>query len=95
MRMTFTKCCRGDFDKSSVFLKLLHVVASAVTHTGTDTADHLEYGVLDISLVSYTTFDAFRNQFLCIGLEVTVLAAVLHRGNGSHTTIYLVFSSLI
>ena len=48
-----------------------------------------------MSLVSYTSFYAFRYKLLGILLEIAVLAAVLHGCNGSHATIYLVFSSLV
>ena len=68
---------------------------TAVAHTGTNAANELEYGILHGSLVGNTSFHAFRNQLLRIGLEVAVLAAVFHGCDGTHAAVYLVFSSLI
>ena len=39
MRMAFTKRCCGDFHESAVILQFLDIVCSAISHTGTDTAD--------------------------------------------------------
>ena len=50
--------------------------------------------VLYEAFVCYTAFHTFRNQFLGAGLEVTVFASVLHGCDGSHSTVYFVFSSL-
>ena len=69
-------------------------MSAAVTHTGTKSAEKLEYGVLQITLVCHTSLYTFGYKLLGILLEVTVLAAVLHSSDGSHAAIYLVFSAL-
>ena len=48
-----------------------------------------------MSFVCNTSFNTFRNKFLRILLEVTVFASILHSCNGSHATVYFVFTSLI
>src|SRR5699024_5331790 len=95
MRMALSERCRRDLDKSAVFLQFIDRVRTAVAHTGTDAANELEYGILNGSLVGNAAFHAFRNQLLRVGLEVTVLAAVFHGGDGSHAAVNLIFSSLI
>ena len=93
--MALAECGCGDLNKMTVLLKLFDIMSTAISHTGTKTAQHLEYGILNESLVSDTSFNAFRNKLLRVRLEVTVLTAVLHSGNGSHSTVNFIFSSLI
>src|SRR5699024_4528587 len=81
--------------KLACCFQLLDVFRSAVTHTGTKSADQLEYGILHMALICHTSFHAFRNKLLGVFLEVTVLASVLHGRNGSHTAVNLIFTSLV
>ena len=93
--MALSERCRRDLDESAVFFQFIDRMRAAVAHTGADAANELEYGILNGSLVGNASFHAFRNQLLRVGLEVTVLAAVFHGGDGSHTAVNLIFSSLI
>src|SRR5699024_6546345 len=95
MRMTLSQSCGGHLHKSAFFFQLFDRLSSTVSHTGAKTADQLEDRIFHGSFVSDTSFHAFRNQLLGILLEVTVLAAVLHRCQGAHATVYFIFSSLI
>ena len=86
-------CCR-DLHESAGLLQSLDILCTTVTHTGAETAQQLEYGIFHAALVSHTAFNTFGNQFLRILLEVTILTAVLHGCDGTHATVYLVFSTL-
>ena len=68
---------------------------SAVAHTGTKSAEHLEYSVFHHALICHTALNTFRNQLLRVRLEVTILTSVLHCRDGTHTTVNLVLSALI
>ena len=56
MRMALAECGCGDLNKMTVLLKLFDIMSTAISHTGTKTAQHLEYGILNESLVSDTSF---------------------------------------
>lgn len=76
-------------------MKLLDCLRTTVTHTCTKSTNQLEYSIFNRTLVCHTTFDTFRYKLLCICLEITVFTTILHRCDTTHTTVYLVFSSLI
>ena len=48
-----------------------------------------------MSFIRNTTLNTLRHKLLCILLEITILAAILHSCDRSHSTIYFIFSSLI
>ena len=85
----------GDLDEPAVLLQFVDGMRAAVAHAGTDAANQLEHGVLYRSLIGDAAFHAFRHQLLGVGLEVAVLAAVFHGGDGAHAAVYLVLSSLV
>ena len=89
MRMALTQSCCRNLDKSAVFLQLFDALRSTITHTGAKTAHQLEYRIFYQTLVCNTTFYAFRNELLGVGLEVAILAAVFHRSDGTHAAVTL------
>ena len=95
MGMTFFKRSCRNLHKSACSLQCLNVFSSAQTHTGTKSSKKLENGVFHITLVSYAAFHPFRYQLFGITLEITVFGTILHSRDGSHSTVYFIFSSLI
>ena len=95
MRMRLSECRVRDLHEPSFFFQGLDILASAVAHPGSEATHQLEDRVLDRALVGDTSLDALRYQLLRSGLEITVLAAVLHRCDGAHAAVYLVLSALI
>ena len=79
MRMAFLERRRRNLDKPAVFLQRFDILGAAVTHTGTYSADQLEYGILYRSLVRHTALDALWHKLLGILLEIAVLASIFHR----------------
>ena len=73
MRMTLAKSGSRDLHKLSVLFEILNRRTTAISHTGTDSADHLEHCILNGTFVGNTSFDAFRNKLSGILLEITIL----------------------
>lgn len=95
VRMAFTKTGCGDLDELRIFNHFFNVVAATVAHGCAETADHLVNRVSCRSFVRYTAFDAFGDELLGIFLEVTVLTATFHSGQGAHAAVFFVAAALI
>src|SRR5699024_4642357 len=95
MRMALLERRCRNLVKSAVLLQFFYGACSAVAHTGAESAHKLEHSILYRSLVSDTSFHAFRNKFLRVLLEIAVFASLLHRSDRAHSAVYLVLSSLI
>ena len=78
--MALFETCAGDADKLCFLLQLGDSGSTAVTHTGAQTAHQLVDGLADRSAIGNTTLDAFGNELLGAGLEVTVGGALVHAG---------------
>ena len=72
------KTCTCNPYKLCSFVEIGDSGAAAVAHTGTDTANKLEYSVGNKSLVRNTTLNALGNELLCALLEISVLGAASH-----------------
>ena len=94
MWMTLFQRSSGNLNKLRCFLQCRNILCSTVTHTGPDTTDQLEYGVLHSSFVCHTSFYTFWNKLLSICLEIAVFTTILHCCNRSHSTINFIFTSL-
>jgi len=81
VRMAFGHTGVGDTCELCL-VKRLDVGSSAVSHAGTEAANHLVNYLVEVAFEGYTCGNAFGNEFLYIGLvalEVTVFRAFLHR----------------
>ena len=92
--MAFPEGCRRYFHKPAIILQFLDCLCAAISHTRAETTHQLKYSVLHISFVGNASFNALRHKLLRIGLEITVLAPILHGCNRAHAPVHLVFSSL-
>ena len=93
--MALGQACAGDADEFGVAAHILDGGRSAVAHGGTKAAHQLEYGVGKRSLVRHAAFNAFGYQLLGVFLEIAVLAAVGHGGQGAHAAVGLEGTALI
>lgn len=87
----------GNFDELAVFGQIGDIVDPKVAHARAETAEELEDHIAGIAPIRNPAFDAFRNQFLVVSLEITIGTAVglFHRSQRAHAAIDLVFSSHI
>ena len=79
-------------------MQTLYISSTAVTHSGTQTTEHLVCHFIEASFVGHTGSDAFRHKLLdirLIGLEIAVFRTFLHSLERTHATICLVFSTII
>ena len=93
--MALLQACAGDTHELAVGTQLLDIVGAAVAHTGAQAAHHLVYSLGHGSPVRHTAFYAFGYQLLVVGLEVTILGALLHGAQTAHAPVYLELTSLI
>ena len=82
-------------DELGVLLQLVHRVAAAVAHTGLQAAHQLVDGVAGQSLVRHAALHALGDQLLVALLEVAVLGAVVHGGQGAHAAVGLELAALV
>src|SRR5690606_15803629 len=71
---------------------------AAIAHAGTDTTHQLVDHFGHQTLVSHTTHDAFRHQFLAVffvTLEVAVFRAFLHRLDRAHAAVRLELTAFV
>ena len=95
MGMTFFKRSCRNLHKSACSLQCLNVFSSAQTHTRTKSSKKLENGVFHITLCKLRGLPPLPVPAFGITLEITVFGTILHSRDGSHSTVYFIFSSLI
>lgn len=95
VRVGLPETCAGDAYELCTLLEVGDSRAAAVAHTGADTANELEDGVGNGSLVRYTALNALGNELLALILEVAVSGALLHCSKASHASVYLEASALV
>src|SRR6185436_15684339 len=89
--------CAGNAYELRLRAELLDVGATDIAHSAAQTAYHLEKHVADRTLVWDAALYSFRYQFLgahLAFLEVSIGAAVLHRGETAHAADHLESASL-
>ena len=86
---------RRDLHELGVLLQLLNGAAAGVAHTGPQAAHELIDGVAGGSLVGDTALHALGDQLLVVLLEIAVLGAVVHGGQGAHAPVGLELTALI
>ena len=97
MRMALVDTGIGDTGELSI-MQSLDGCGTTITHTRTQTTNHLIDHLLYGSLIRHTSCDTLWNKLLhilSVCLEVTVLRTVLHCLEGSHTTIALELTSVV
>ena len=92
--MAFDKRRAGYLDELRVLSELFDIGHTAVTHTASETAHKLEYDFRERTSVRYATFDAFRDKFFRVGLEISVLATCSHCAERAHASVNLETSAL-
>ena len=85
----------GDADELGLFVQLGDGGAAGIAHAAFHTAHQLEDVIGQGAPVRHTTLYALRHQLFVALLEVAVLAAVLHGGDGTHTAVALELAALI
>ena len=84
MRMNFAFSCKSEIGP-----------AAAISHTRTNAAEHLENGLRKGTLKRNTTLNPLGNELTASVLEISVLAAFVHRGYRTHSAIDLERTALI
>src|SRR6185369_10986981 len=96
MRLAKTRA-RDPYELRPI-LQRFEAFAPAVAHACPHAADELEHARGKRPLVRYPSLDALGHElgpFLLMFLEVAVLAAPLHRADGTHAAINLVGAALV
>ena len=94
MRVAFAQASVGDAHEACIFLHVGNGRRASVAHSLAQAADKLVYQRSKLALVGDARLDTFGDQvafFDGIALEVApfAVAALLHRADGTHTTIVL------
>src|SRR4051812_15016693 len=95
--MRLAKARGRDSDELRLTAEVVDRSASDIAHTAAKSADHLKEHVRHGPPIGHSTFDSFGNELLrrqLAFLEVTIGAAVLHRGKTPHAAHHLEATAL-
>ena len=98
MRMAFAQAGTGNAHEGRLFLEVLDVLATDVTHGGLQATGELVEDGRDWTLVGNLAFDAFRHELQRIAhfrLEVAIGRAAGHGTDGAHAAIGLEGAALV
>src|SRR6185295_10003020 len=84
-------------DEGGILLQVGNRLASAIAHSGFQSADELIDDCRQRSLVGHATLDAFRHELLrrTSALTVSITAASFHGPDRSHPSVDLIRSRLV
>ena len=95
VRMRFLQTGVRDADESGSLLQLADILGAAVAHTAAQAAHKLIHRFGKQALIRHASLDALGHELFVVGLEIAVLRAALHRGDGAHAAIGLELAPLI